>query len=216
MTALWPCPHPLKEIHVRVLQDGRQLAIALEWPMDVASFANVRPQDFTDAAAVQFSLKGTTPFLGMGDKDNPVNIWQWKASHQSEVDGKRVDVETQYAAMHVDIMQPRKEPAFVTARAAGNIVAQEAPKTPVENLIAAGFGTLAAQPAARQTVAGKGVWMDGTWRVVFVRALKNDNPNDEQFVGQPVPVAFAVWGGEHRDRNGQKAVSSWYKLEVAK
>jgi hypothetical protein len=32
--------------------------------------------------------------------------------------------------------------------------------------------------------------------------------------GTPVPVAFAVWNGAERDRNGQKAVSVWQQLRI--
>lgn len=216
MTMLWPSPHPLQNIHVRALHDGKQMAVLLEWPMELPSYAVVRAQDFTDAAALQFSLKGTTPFVGMGDKDNPVNIWQWKASWQKTVEGQRPDVNTQYASMHVDMYQETK-PLFKTALAAGNIVAAETRKTPIEDLNAAGFGTLTAQPADDQNVAGKGVWMDGKWRVVFLRDLKTGQAGDQQFTtGGAAPVAFAVWSGQHNDRNGQKAVSTWYWLKLEK
>jgi len=30
--------------------------------------------------------------------------------------------------------------------------------------------------------------------------------------GKPVPVAFAVWDGQNRDRNGRKVISNWYQL----
>ena len=37
--------------------------------------------------AMAISLDGSFPFLGMGDKENPVNIWFWRAGWQQESDG---------------------------------------------------------------------------------------------------------------------------------
>jgi DMSO reductase family type II enzyme heme b subunit len=31
-------------------------------------------------------------------------------------------------------------------------------------------------------------------------------------IGKPVPIAFAVWDGQQRDRNGRKEISNWYHL----
>ncbi len=214
--ALWPCPHPLQGVHVRAAHNGKQLAISLEWDAPEPRYASVGMKEFRDGAAVQFSMTGAYTFLGMGDIDSPVNVWHWKSDWQAEADGKRADVNTEYPAMHVDDY-PRSEPIFVTARAAGNLFAADKRTTPVEDLNAVGFGTLEAQPATEQNVTGKGAWKDGRWRVLFVRDLASKDANDQQFkAGNTVPVAFAVWAGEHGDRNGQKAVSTWFNLKLEK
>ena len=47
----------------------------------------------------------------------------------------------------------------------------------------------------------------------FVRELKSRDADDVRFEnGKPVPIAFAVWDGQNRDRNGRKVVSNWHKL----
>jgi DMSO reductase family type II enzyme heme b subunit len=62
-------------------------------------------------------------------------------------------------------------------------------------------------------VSGKGVWRDGSWSVVFVRELKSKDLDDVKFaIGKSTPVAFAIWDGQNRDRNGRKVVSNWHKL----
>ena len=77
-------------------------------------------------------------------------------------------------------------------------------------LNAEGFGTLTPQSSYDQQIRGSGAWRQGRWRVVMVRPLKTDSSQDHQFApGETVPVAFAVWDGSQRDRNGQKAVSVW-------
>ena len=86
-------------------------------------------------------------------------------------------------------------------------------RSPVEDANAHGFGTLKSQPPAGQNVSGKGVWRDGSWSVVFVRDLNSKDRDDVKFaIGKATPVAFAVWDGQNRDRNGRKVVSNWHKL----
>ena len=83
----------------------------------------------------------------------------------------------------------------------------------MEDANARGFGTLKAQTPEEQNVDGKGIWRDGFWNVVFMRNLKSSEDNDVKFsTKEPVPVAFAVWNGEQKDRNGRKVISNWYKL----
>jgi DMSO reductase family type II enzyme heme b subunit len=49
----------------------------------------------------------------------------------------------------------------------------------------------------------------------MVRALRTENSRDAQLQpGQETAVAFAVWDGAQRDRNGQKVVSVWQRLLI--
>jgi mono/diheme cytochrome c family protein len=213
LNPLWPEPYPVLAVAITAVHDGKRLAILAQWKDPVLNGAPIRVQDFQDGMALQFSIRGTMPFLGMGDRDNPVNLWYWRAGWQQEVDGERPDVSTRFASMHVDTyFQPERR--FITAQSAGNIVALPH-KSPVEDANARGFGTLKPQTSKEQNVNGKGVWRDGFWSVVFLRDLKSSDPDDVKFVARsPVPVAFAVWNGEQRDRNGRKVISNWYQLHL--
>jgi DMSO reductase family type II enzyme heme b subunit len=210
---LWPEPQQVYAVAVRAVTDGRKLALWMQWRDPLAQTRALRVEDFQDAAAVQFALGPEPAFLGMGDRQNPVNIWHWKAAWQAELAaGNGPDIAQAYPAMHVDTyFQPQRH--FLTARDAGNFLAQPH-RSPVEDANARGFGSFQSQPPARQNVTGQGVWTDDSWTVVFVRELRNRDPDDAQFVpGRSVPVAFAVWNGEQGDRNGRKMISHWYRLE---
>jgi mono/diheme cytochrome c family protein len=214
LNPLWPEPDLIPAVAVSAVHDGRRVAILCQWRDPIANGAPVRVQDFQDAVALQFSLNGSTPFLGMGDANNPVNIWQWKAGWQQEVEDPRPDVNTIYVSMHVD-RYPETRPLFRTAEAAGNDLAQATRKSPVEDANARGFGTLTPQPVNGQNVQGRGFWRDSHWNVVFVRDLQSRDAADVKFVvGKSVPVAFAVWDGQNRDRNGRKVISNWLKLHL--
>lgn len=82
-----------------------------------------------------------------------------------------------------------------------------------QTLAAEGFGTLTKQSS--DGVEVKGHWKDGSWRVVFKRAIKSEgehhislNPDNQGLV----PLALAVWNGEKGQRNGRKQLSAWRVL----
>lgn len=86
----------------------------------------------------------------------------------------------------------------------------------VLDMNAKGFGTLKVQN--QQDVKGKGVYQNGTWKVVFTRSLTTgDVDHDTQFKpGEFINIAFAIWdgkkveGGDLKEKGSQKAVSSWW------
>lgn len=84
-------------------------------------------------------------------------------------------------------------------------------RSPVEDLNAEGFSTLTTQ--AHQDVDGKGNWFNNRWSVVFKRALSTNDQNDTQFSGSKTPMAIAIWNGQNKERNGQKAVTQFHTLE---
>lgn len=81
---------------------------------------------------------------------------------------------------------------------------------------AKGFGTLKVQ--THQDVKAKGVYANGTWRVVFTRPLATEHPDEDTQIAQGgfINIAFAVWdgkkdaSGELKEKGSQKAVSSWW------
>lgn len=89
---------------------------------------------------------------------------------------------------------------------------EEGRRSPVEDLNAAGPGTLTTQD--RQDVWGKGLHRGGRWKVLFLRSLKTEDEDDAQFwPGLKTWMNFAVWDGSHQDHAGQKSVSLiWHHL----
>ncbi len=85
----------------------------------------------------------------------------------------------------------------------------------MENPLAGGGGTITAHGHANQPVRGAGQWHKGLWRVAFTRALSPQSDGDVTLSGgQGVNVGFAVWNGAEMDRNGQKSVTIWHRLEL--
>jgi len=86
----------------------------------------------------------------------------------------------------------------------------------VVDMSAQGFGTLKAQE--KQETKGKGVYQNGTWRVVFSRALSTGDMDHYTQIkpGEYINLAFAIWDGKKlesgdlKEKGSQKAVSSWW------
>ncbi len=214
LNPLWPEPLPVAAVAVRALHDGKTVALWLQWRDDTLDGAPVRTEDFQDGAAIQFSLSGRFGFLGMGDPENPVNIWQWRAGWQQTVDGPSQDVDTLYPAMHVDVYPDAlKHALYRTAESAGNRLAYRSLASPIEDINARGFGTTVTQPPGSQNVQGKGIWRDNSWTVLFHRSLDSPDAGDVRLrVERSTPVAFGIWNGAQRDRNGRKVISHWFQI----
>ena len=114
-------------------------------------------------------------------------------------------------ATNIDFGMGQNEGVFNPGRATGNILSDATMRvSAVEDLNAEGFSTLTTQ--AHQDVDGEGNWRNNRWAVVFKRALKTGDANDTQFGGSKAPMAIAIWNGNNKERNGQKAVTQWNTL----
>ncbi len=84
------------------------------------------------------------------------------------------------------------------------------------DMSAKGFGTL--KPQEHQDVKAKGVYSNGTWKIVFSRNLSTGHAEEDVQItpGEFISIAFAVWdgrkdgAGELVEKGSQKAVSSWW------
>jgi mono/diheme cytochrome c family protein len=230
MPLWWRYTRP-EEITVRALHDGKELALLLVWVDDTHDATAMRPQDFRDAAAVEFSFAPDPPFFAMGEAGAPVNIWMWKAERQADLEPAFQDLEKVYPNLGIDsypnpLAGPLEQmhrhaltvdtpPLFVTAWGAGNIVADPTRRAAVEDLRAEGFGGLRARPRVDQAVEAHGAWGTGTYRVVLRRKLKGRGSDAVRLrPGRTAPVAFAVWNGAAGDRDGKKSVTIWQELQL--
>jgi len=228
---LWLRPKDAGPVRVASFHNGKELGLLIEWDDPIPNDEMLRHEDFRDAAAAQFPLQAAEPSYVMGEQNGPVNIWHWKADWQADLARFR-DVQDRYpnmawddypfikGARHGDHAQVRMaavahDRTYLAGWAAGNLFSTPTRATSVENLTAIGVGSLTSQPPESQTIRGHGIWTDGTWRVVMVRALRTAHDRDVQFEpGATIPVAFAVWDGAQGDRDGKKAVTVWQRLTL--
>ncbi len=234
---LWQRQKVTEGISVKALHNGKNIALLFEWEDSVVNSRFIRHGDFTDAVAVQFPLTDPRGHFSMGSKEDPVNIWQWRLDRQMDLE-KFLEVEDVYTGMVRDDYQfahpdyPKSlekegpipispaqfhDKTYITGWGAGNQFSNPKRLRAVEELNAVGFSTLEIQEPGDQGVTGRGIWNNGKWQVVFIRSMKTSSEKDVQFEsGKEGSIAFAIWDGERRDRDGQKAVSYWQVLEIEK
>lgn len=232
MPLWWRTDRP-EEVTVRALHDGNRLALLLKWEDATPDTTAMRPQDFRDAAAIEFALTPDPPFFAMGQPGAPVNIWMWKSERQADMEPAFQDLEKVYPNLGIDsypnllkspVEQPTRnaltlesDPTFVTAWGAGNIVADPTRHSAAEDLTAQGFGTLRAHPARDQAVTATGEYATGSYLVQFARLLNSGGESSVRMApGDRIPVSFAIWNGSAGDRDGKKSVTIWQELLLGK
>ncbi len=219
VSPLWWRNYTDPELQVQAVHDGTALAIRLSWKDPTRNEQTYRPEDFEDMAAIQLFKGSPEPFLGMGSEAGPLDLWQWRASWQRQVaEGNNLLDDYPFdTPLYRQLIKGKEKqtPDFLTARAAGNLHTHPEPKQNASSLTAKGFGSTTFRPKASQLVTARSTWQDGRWTVVLRRPLLV-GPEDgiALTVGDLCAVAFALWDGEARDRNGQKLISIWHDLII--
>jgi hypothetical protein len=213
-------------IEVRALTNGRQIGWKLSW-RDAQADYHLDTDLFCDAVAIQFPLIANANYM-MGDRDLPVQIIQWKAIWQKDIDEHFQDVQDLHPNYWTDLywfaegefpypvpesFQRTEALDWFIGYRAGNPMADLYRDHPVQEMVAEGFGTLTNQPVIASVA--NGVWSAGQWSVVIVRPMETRDGTDYQFApGTRDVVAFAVWEGGAGNVSGRKQHSQWTIFEV--
>lgn len=211
----------VKALRVRAAHNGQWLALRLEWRDDTRN-ERIVTDEFGDQAAVQFPLgpkAEALPSPMMGNKGGRVNILQWRAPFQRDMEKGEPQVRTLYPNALVDlypdeVLRATDARPYSGALGVDNPVSR--PKaSPVLDQMAEGWGSMTVK--AEQHADGRGVWEKGAWKVVITLPLASGDVNSPQLVpGGKTIVAFAVWEGGNREVGSRKAWSSWVPLELAR
>jgi hypothetical protein len=192
---VWPEP-TARALTVRSLHNGTEIVFLLEW-QDNTKNDRLTPGTFRDGVAIGLPLGDAPAFFCMGQLDHYINIWHWKADWQSDID-RRAAKTSEKARDGVRTFEviPRRVSS-------------------VEDLIGGGFSTLTTKEKQGR-VQGQALWKDGVWHVVMRRPLVSEEQENEAKLipGRVQTVSFAVWNGENKERNGQKAVAPWFQLVI--
>lgn len=192
---VWPEP-TVRALIVKSVHNGTEIAFLLEW-QDNTKNDQLTPGTFRDGVAVGIPLGDAPAFFCMGQLDHYINIWHWKADWQSDIDRRAARA------------SEKKEGGVRTFEVIPRRVSS------VEDLIGGGFSTLTTKERQGR-VQGQAVWRDGVWHVVMRRPLASEEQENEALLvpGRIQAVSFAVWNGENKERNGQKAVAPWFQLSI--
>jgi Ethylbenzene dehydrogenase len=208
------------QVKIRALTNGTDLAVRMEWA-DANKSDVPGPAKMVDACAIQIprKLDKEPPAPQMGEEGKVVEVTYWRADWQAAVEGRGDTIRDLYPNASIDHYPFEAKPIendaaarkamaarYAPARALGNI--RSGPRSrAVEDLIAAGPGTLAPGPSLGSK--GKGMYGKTGWSVVISRKLPEGlAPN------QRTAVAFAVWQGSQQEAGARKMRTGWIPLVV--
>jgi DMSO reductase family type II enzyme heme b subunit len=228
-TPLWWRDDAEPKLSVQAVHDGKAICIRMSWADLHPNQDSTRSEDFEDAIAVELFRGKTEPFLGMGAAGAPVDMWFWDADRQSADDIEKVNPnvvvdlypfsETVVASAEYKRAGTRtaaQPPISLPALAAGNQIVPSENAKAASSLETAGPGSATFRPVKSQLVDAHGQWADGRWTVVMTRALNVDAAGAGVSLepGAKASVAFAIWDGGAKDRDGKKLVSIWQDCEL--
>lgn len=223
----------ISEVELQAIWDGKDIAFRLTW-LDQSKDMNVDTTRFTDAIAIQLPLDQYSSFM-MGNKEAPVQIIQWKALWQKDIDEHFQDVQDIHPNYWADfywfakplskhgaqgnayrVPESFEDPfsrQWFTALQAQNPAARFDRSQPVSELIAEGFGSLVSQ--VQSDSKGRGVWKDGKWHVVIQRPMLTQDNEDFQFHEKTSSqISVAVWNGSNQNVGGRKQYANWIPFEI--
>jgi hypothetical protein len=208
-------------MRVRALHDGTWIAFRLQWDDKTRDLLAEQGRS-CDSVAVQIPVEagGNVPDGAMGQRGRPVRIHLWKASWQTLLDSGGDPVALLYPNAHNDhYPYERAEPKaraemetrYAPARAAGNPIGLPRRDSPVQDLVAEGFGTLT--PLSEQTSLGRGSHDGERWTVTIARRLDRGE-REALRAGARTYLALAVWDGGAGNTGSRKMRSGWIPLAV--
>jgi DMSO reductase family type II enzyme heme b subunit len=206
------------ELIVRALHDGTELALLLEWDDGVVDdLDGIRR--YHDAVAVQLPARaGPAPALTMGAPGYPVHILQWRATWQRDIDSggatgvDQIYPEVVHDVMPDDVLPPETAQLYWVGRQAGNPLSLQTRTTPVEEIVAEGFGSVT--HLSQQTARGHGNHDGDGWKVALSVPAARPGVGGPLAAGSSWPIAFAVWLGSEENRGGRKHISEWQTLTL--
>lgn len=205
------------DLVVDALHDDERLALRLTWsdPQrdDLDGIAL-----FRDAVAVQIPQTATgNPPITMGAPGNPVHLLQWRATWQRDIERNHQTTEILYPHVVRDetpeeVLSPDVAALFYVGRVVGNPLSAIERPSPVEEIVAEGFGSATA--LEEQRAVGYGVHDGKGWSVVIGIPLERGIAGETLSPGSTWPVAFAIWLGDMQNRGGRKHFADWVTLEL--
>lgn len=210
------------ELRVRALYDAKVVGFRVAW-----EDATVEDLDgiggYHDAVAIMLPATPgpKPPPITMGAPAVPVHILQWRATWQRDIDslGKtgvdQIYPRVVHDVMPDDVLPDKVANLYWVGREAGNPLSQTTRVTPVEQVVAEGFGTTT--HLAREDARGRGAHDGTAWHVVLAFPTVREGVAAPLEPGIASSAAFAVWLGSQDNRGGRKHYADWvpFMLEPA-
>ncbi len=210
----------IDRLEVRALNNGTELAFLLSWAdPDADDLDGLATFHDACAVALPWNAPGPQPPpITMGGPGAPVHIMQWRASWQRDIDEGRQGAEAIYPRLVRDItpdeiLDDRAAVPYEPGRAVGNPLSRFLAASPIEEIVAEGFGSTTA--LASWSARGRGVHTDGRWSLTIATPFERGNGAAPLTGGSVWPASFALWLGSKGNRGSRKHFADWISCRIA-
>jgi DMSO reductase family type II enzyme heme b subunit len=206
----------ITNLKVKAAHNGQWLGILLEW-QDSSKNDIFLTDQYGDQVAIQFPIDAAASPM-MGNPKGRVNILQWRAALQRDLEAGDITVHDLYPNALVDVY-PDKVLTVSDALPYSGALGLDNPvshqyKSPVLDQMAEGWGSLTVK--LDQQADGLGVWADDTWKVVITLPLSGIGVNAPRLApDDTTQIAFAVWNGGSGEVGSRKSWSVWSNIYIA-
>lgn len=217
----------VSEVEVRAMTDGNYIDWRLEWQISKPS-TRVDSTVFSDAAAIQLPMTADASYM-MGDVNQPVYLVYWRAQWQEDIERGFPEVANYYPNYWTDLYWSTKAAynilsipeliedslgrQYFIAHEAGNPFSVIDRNSPIQELIAEGFGSLS--PIPETMAMGNAVWSDGTWKLVIRMPIDEKHPIHDVMNNEDMSMfSIAIWDGNAQNVGGRKNHSVWIPMEI--
>jgi hypothetical protein len=207
----------IPSVELRTMHNGSEIGFHVTWEDRAQDDVEVVGR-FRDSVAVQLPVDPSGPVVVvMGQPGRPVHVLHWRASWQRNVRSGPRSVRDAFPFAFSDLspedlMSAEQARAYYPSWVAGNPLADRERSSPIEELVAEGYGTITSH--AQQRAQGGGVHANGRWEVAMVIPMAGGHNQATLRPGQMTHVALAVWNGAKGDRGARKQFADWTALEL--
>lgn len=195
-----------KNVSIKSLSDGENIAFLLKWQDGTKSVQEgYSSTAYGDGFAAQFpTVLDKLPYIGMGSDGRAVVVHLQKATGKTYEPNGNKDVFHQVNSSNQNAFEANLKKYKDEVAQAGNADYQRV-------YLAEGFRSMTQIRDNSEESMMEMKYDKGFWTGIIVRKLKSANLD---LSSGNFPVAFAVWDGEKKNRDGMKLLSPWVEVKV--
>lgn len=195
-----------KNVRIKALSDGESIAFLLKWSDTTRSVQEgYSTTAYGDGFAVQFpTTLDKLPYIGMGSDGRSVIVHLQKATGKTYEPNGKGDIYHQVNASNQNLF----EAGHKKYKEEVNAIAQDDYQ---RVYIAEGFRSMSQIRDHSEESIMEMKYDKGFWQGLLVRKLKSEHLD---ISGGNFPVAFAIWDGEKKNRDGMKLLTPWVEMKM--
>lgn len=195
-----------KNVSIKSLSDGENIAFLLKWQDGTKSVQEgYSSTAYGDGFAAQFpTVLDKLPYIGMGSDGRAVVVHLQKATGKTYEPNGNKDVFHQVNSSNQNAFEANLKKYKDEVTQAGNGDYQRV-------YLSEGFRSMTQIRDSSEEGMMEMKYDKGFWSGIIVRKLKSANLD---LSNGNFPVAFAIWDGEKKNRDGMKLLSPWVEVKV--